>query len=995
MVEEIKMLEMPNGIITSKFTKQEKEYKGYQDEKKLEEELIINLKNLGYEYCSHIKNKRTLEENLKKCIEELNKVSFTESEWKRFLNEYLNCKNEEIREKTRKIHDNFVCDFEFDDKTRKNIKIIDKNDLTRNKLQVLSQVEQHSNRYDVTIVLNGLPFVHIELKRRGENLKEAFNQIERYKHESLYSVDSLYQYVQMFVISNGTYTRYFPNTLLASEDSYNFTMTWADLYNNPIHDLIDFTRYLFEKRILLEVLLKYTVFDSENNLKIMRPYQIAATERLLWKIDSMYHNKQYGKNGSGGYIWHTTGSGKTLTSFKASRLATKLDYIDKVFFVVDRKDLDSQTIKEYEKFQEGSVSHAGSTNDLKLKIEKNDGKIIVTTIQKLNEFVKRNSQHEIYDKHCVMIYDECHRSQFGSIQNNIRKHFKKYYQFGFTGTPIFLENAQQGGLTTKDLFGEMLHSYTIKHALADEKVLPFNVEYNAAIAKPVDESANQNTNNINDFESEKRIAVIVEDILKKYNRKTARDKVCGKIEEKRRNGFNALLAVSSIKVAKKYYEEFKKQQEEKEERLRIGLIYSFAANGEITAVGGIQDETGGIGDLDKDDKIFLEKAIEDYNEYFQENCSLVADGFDAYYKNISDKIKTKKIDLVIVVGMFLTGFDSKYLNTLFIDKELQYHGLIQAFSRTNRILDERKAFGNIICYRDLEEATEKAIKLYGDIDGDILLSRKYLDYINGYEDENGKTIDGYRAVCNELLKRFSEPTTILTTKDKKDFVDLFSKYLRLQNRLRFFDEFDDEDKIISEILHQDMQSVYLQIKEEYSAANKQNKVKDLDGIVFEIDLLKQVTIDLDYVLNKLSEGVVGSGSVNIDIQTLKDNIMRLINSNIGMRAKAGLVDQFIETHKRKILLKEYKDKETLIDDFYIYAKEAKEKAILNLIEEEKLKATAKEFIEKAIKENVINIKGDEYDSIMPALSRRNNQRAIKKAEVTEKIDKIIDIYKDI
>ena len=994
VVEEIKMVEMPNGIITSKFKKHEKEHKGYQSENQLEDELIKNFQNLGYEYCDHIKDNRTLKENLKKCIEELNKTSFSESEWKRFLQEYLNRPNEGIREKTRKIYDDFLYDFEFDDKTRKNIKIIDKNDLTRNKLQVIRQIKQQSNRYDVSILLNGLPFVHIEIKKRGVDIREAYNQIRRYKLESLRNVDSLYQFVQMFVISNGTYTRYYPNTLLESEDSYNFTMTWADLDNNPIHDLIDFTQYFFEKRILLEVLLKYTVFDSENNLKIMRPYQIAATERLLWKIECMYQNKQYGKNGSGGYIWHTTGSGKTLTSFKASRLATQLDYIDKVFFVVDRKDLDSQTIKEYENFQEGSVSHAGSTNDLKSKIEKNDGKIIVTTIQKLNEFVKRNSQHEIYDKHCVMIYDECHRSQFGLIQNNIRKHFKKYYQFGFTGTPIFVENAQQGGLTTKDLFGEMLHSYTIKHALADKKVLSFNVEYNTAKAKPEDESANQNTNNINYFESEKRIEAIVEDILKKYNIKTARDKVRSNIEEKRKIGFNALLAVSSIKVAKKYYEEFKKQQQEKEEKLRIGIIYSFAANGEVTATGAINDETGKVGDLDKDDKLFLEKAIEDYNEYFQENCSLVADGFDAYYKNISDKIKTKKIDLVIVVGMFLTGFDSKYLNTLFVDKELQYHGLIQAFSRTNRILDESKAFGNIICYRNLEEATEKAIKLYGDINGNILLSRKYIDYINGYEDENGKIIDGYKTVCNELLKRFSEPTKIITAKDKKDFVDLFSKYLRLQNRLRFFDEFEDEDKIICEILQQDMQSVYLQIKEEYSAASRQNKETDFDGVVFEIDLLKQVKIDLDYVLKMLYEEASNNGS-DLDIQMLKEKIMRLINSDIGMRAKAGLVDRFIETHKEKILLRKYKDKETLIADFYIYAKEEKDKEILHLIEEEKLKPTAKEFIEKAVKENAINAKGDEYDSIMPALSRRNNQRAVKKAEITEKIDRIVDKYKGI
>ena len=670
--------EMTNGIILANYEEILQVQDTYQSEKELEDGMIRDLESQGYERF-YGKTSEELYKNLKIQIERLNKVAFTDKEWERFLVEYLDCPNDGMIEKTRKIQENYIYDFIFDDGHLKNIKIIDKKNIHNNILQVCNQIKQkgkHKNRYDVTILVNGLPLVHIELKKRGVSLHEAFSQIDRYGKESFNAENSLYKFVQIFVISNGTYTRYFANTTAQNKNHYEFTCEWADAKNKVIRDLKDFTATFFEKRTILEVLTKYCVFDSNNTLLIMRPYQIAATERILWKIESSYQNKKSGKIGAGGFIWHTTGSGKTLTSFKTAKLATELEYIDKVFFVVDRKDLDYQTMKEYQKFQPDSVNGSKDTKELKRSIEKQDNKIVVTTIQKLNEFVKKNPSHEIYDKHCVIIYDECHRSQFGDAQKNIRKSFKNYYQFGFTGTPIFPENAL-GSDTTAGIFGAQLHSYVITDAIRDKKVLKFKVDYNDIRAKFKAAETETDDKKLKELEKRmllhpERISKIVEYILKVYNTKTHRNEYYN-IKQKRLNGFNAIFAVQSVEAAKLYYEEFQKQQENlpEEKRLKVATIYSFAANEERNAIGDIPDENFEPSAMESTAKEFLDKVISDYNDYFKTNFSTNGNEFQNYYKDLSKKVKDKKIDILIVVGMFLTGFDAPTLNTLFVDKNLR------------------------------------------------------------------------------------------------------------------------------------------------------------------------------------------------------------------------------------------------------------------------------------------------------------------------------------
>ncbi|MDO5716131.1 MAG: HsdR family type I site-specific deoxyribonuclease, partial [Tissierellia bacterium] len=730
--------EIPNGIILASYKKTPLIKESYQTEKELEKEVIDNLLSQGYSRF-HGKTQKDLEKNLKTQIEKLNNVSFTPEEWRRFLVEYLDAPNDGVVEKTRKIQDNHIYDFVFDDGRIQNIKIIDKKNIHNNFLQVANQIEQkgtHKNRYDVTVFVNGLPLVQIEIKKRGVNIREAFNQIHRYKKESYNRESSLFKYIQLFVISNGTFTRYFSNTTLGNKNNYEFTCEWADARNQPIHDLEDFTKTFFEKRVLLEILTKYCVFDANDVLLVMRPYQIAATERILWKISSSYENKKAGTVSAGGFIWHTTGSGKTLTSFKAARLATKLDFIDKVFFVVDRKDLDYQTMEEYERFQPDSVNGSASTKELKKVIEKEDHKIIVTTIQKLNEFVKKNPNHPVYSKHCVLIYDECHRSQFGDAQKNISQSFKKYYQFGFTGTPIFAEN-NIDGLMTSDIFGSQIHSYVITDAIRDEKVLKFKVDYNNIVPKFQDAEMEMDENALKRLEKKmllhpERISEITKHILKVFNIKTHRNGHYD-MPSRRANGFNAMFAVQSIEAAKLYYEEFKKRQQHvpDEKRLRIATIFSYAPNQESTVIGEIQDENFKPSSLQLTDKEFLEGAIEDYNDLFQTNFSTEGKEFENYYKNLSRRVQEGEIDLLIVVGMFLTGFDAPRLNTLFIDKNVRYHGLIQAYSRTNRILNKVKSFGNIICFRDLEKATEDAIRMFGDENSvNIILEKSFDEYMH-------------------------------------------------------------------------------------------------------------------------------------------------------------------------------------------------------------------------------------------------------------------------
>ena len=991
--------EMTNGIILANYEEIDQVQEAYQSEKELEDGMIRDLESQGYERF-YGKTSEELYKNLKIQIERLNKVAFTDKEWERFLVEYLDCPNDGMIEKTRKIQENYIYDFIFDDGHLKNIKIIDKKNIHNNILQVCNQIKQkgkHKNRYDVTVLVNGLPLVHIELKKRGVSLHEAFSQIDRYGKESFNAENSLYKFVQIFVISNGTYTRYFANTTAQNKNHYEFTCEWADAKNKVIRDLKDFTATFFEKRTILEVLTKYCVFDSNDILLIMRPYQIAATERILWKIESSYQNKKSGKIEAGGFIWHTTGSGKTLTSFKTAKLATELDYIDKVFFVVDRKDLDYQTMKEYQKFQPDSVNGSKDTKELKRSIEKQDNKIVVTTIQKLNEFVKKNPSHEIYDKHCVIIYDECHRSQFGDAQKNIRKSFKNYYQFGFTGTPIFPENAL-GSDTTAGIFGAQLHSYVITDAIRDKKVLKFKVDYNDIRAKFKAAETETDDKKLKELEKRmllhpERIFKIVEYILKVYNTKTHRNEYYN-IKQKRLNGFNAMFAVQSVEAAKLYYEEFQKQQENlpEEKRLKVATIYSFAANEERNAIGDIPDENFEPSAMESTAKEFLDKVISDYNDYFKTNFSTNGSEFQNYYKDLSKKVKDKKIDILIVVGMFLTGFDAPTLNTLFVDKNLRYHGLIQAFSRTNRILNKVKTFGNIVCFRDLEKATKNAIKTFGDENSvNVILEKSYNDYIKGFKDEEtGKSVKGYVDLCNEIVEKFPKPVEIEKTQDKKEFAELFGELLKTENILKNFDEFENFEKIISDRQMQDMKSVYVDICEEIRNAGKDDQNNsneqgiDFSDIEFQIDLLRTDEINLDYILELILEKT----KEHDDIETLKSEIRRVIRTSLGTRAKENLVINFIN----KTDLKKLKNNGEILDAFYKYAKEEKKEKIDELVKDENLKEDSRRFIEKSINKGFVDYAGSELDSILPPTSRRKGAREVKKQSVLEKIQKMVEIF---
>ena len=990
--------EMTGGIILAHYDKNNRvDASSYQSEAELERNLIANLVSQGYER-KNFKTSDELYANLKVQIERLNNVSFSKSEWDRFLTEYLDSPKDGMIEKTRKIQEDYIYDFIFDDGHLKNIKIIDKKNIHNNFLQVVNQVtagEKNQNRYDVTILVNGLPLVHIELKKRGVNLHEAFNQIHRYSKESFNLEHSLYKFVQIFVISNGTYTRYFANTTAKNKNNYEFTCEWADAKNKVIRDLEDFTKTFFEKRVILEVLTKYCVFDASNTLLIMRPYQIAATERILWKIKSSYEGKKAGTAEAGGFIWHTTGSGKTLTSFKTARLATNLDFIDKVFFVVDRKDLDYQTMKEYKRFQEDSVNGSKDTKELKKSIEKDDNRIVVTTIQKLNEFVKKNPNHPIYDKHCVLIFDECHRSQFGDAQKNIRKSFKKYYQFGFTGTPIFPENSLKGD-TTSGTFGAQLHCYVITDAIRDGKVLKFKVDYNNITPKFKEIEMETDEEKLKKLEKKmlmhpERISEITKYILKVFDTKTHRNEFYD-LKHRRLNGFNAMFAVQSVEAAKLYYEEFQKQQESlpEEKRLKVATIYSFSANEEPSAIGEIEDENFEPSAMDSTAKEFLNKAINDYNKLFKSNFSTEGKEFQNYYSDLSNRVKNKEVDLLIVVGMFLTGFDAPTLNTLFVDKNLRYHGLIQAFSRTNRILSKVKTFGNIVCFRNLERATEDAIKTFGDENSvNVILEKSYDEYINGFTDEEtGKKFKGYKDICEEIIAKFPDPTEIVLEADKKEFVQLFGELLKAENILRNFDEFESFEKIISERLMQDMKSVYVDIRESILNERRSKEAEeaqvDFSDVEFQIDLLKTDEINLDYILALILE----KARENDDIESLKAEVRRVIRSSLGTRAKEDLIMEFIS----KTRLSELKNTDDIIETFYEFAKKEKVVKINQLIAEENLNEKANRFIEKYISKGYVEYAGDELDGIIPPLSRRGGVREKKKEIVLEKIRKVVEVF---
>jgi len=993
--------EMQGGIVLARFEKPERRVEEYQTESQLEENMINNLVSQGYERLD-VRSMDDLYSNLRVQIEKLNDVEFSDSEWKRFLLEYLDAPNDGIIEKTRKIQENHIYDFIFDDGRLRNIKIIDKKNIHNNHLQVVNQVTVAKNRYDVSILVNGLPLVHIELKKRGVNIKEAFNQIQRYEDESFNLDNSLYKFVQIFVISNGTYTRYFANTTERDKSNYEFTCEWADAKNRVITDLEDFTATFFEKRTILEILIKYCVFNSRNVLLIMRPYQIAATERLLWRINSSFENKKAGSVEAGGFIWHTTGSGKTLTSFKSARLATELDYIDKVFFVVDRKDLDYQTMREYQKFQKDSVNGSKDTKELKISIEKQDNKIVVTTIQKLNEFVKSNKGHEIYNKHCVFIYDECHRSQFGLAQKNIQSSFKHYYQFGFTGTPILVENSIDGETTTASVFGAQLHSYVITDAIRDGKVLKFKIDYNSI--NPRFKSSEEETDDekLKSLENKmflhpERITEITKYILDKFDSKTYRNTQYT-VKDKRINGFNAMFAVQSVDAAKMYYEEFKKQQADlpEDKKLKVATIFSYAPN-EERASGEIEEESMSSSAMSTTAKQFLTNVVDDYNSFFQTNFTIDGNGFENYYKDLSSRVRNKEVDLLIVVGMFLTGFDAPTMNTLFVDKNLRYHGLIQAFSRTNRILNKMKAFGNIVCFRNLEKATKDAIKLFGDENSiNVIIERSYDDYINGFTDEDtGVVFKGYKELCEEIVEKFPDPTEIKLEKDKKEFVKLFGEILKKENILRNYDEFSSFEKIISERLKQDMKSVYIWIKDSIASKNppgggdqgngEGDGIIDFADVEFHIDLLKTEEVNLDYILALILEKAKEQGTNN---ETLKEEIRRLIRSSLGTRAKEELIIEFIN----RTDLTKFDKNEDILEAFYEYAKIEKEQKINELISEENLKEQSKKFIEKSISRGYVTQGGTELDDVLPPTRRVGGEREAKKQSVLSKLKDIVKVF---
>ncbi len=1000
----------------------------YQTEAALEKEFIQDLVQQGYENPTNINSPEAMLANVRVQLQSLNSVLFTDAEWTRFVEEYLDKPSDNLIEKTRKIHDNYIHDFVFDDGHIQNIYLVDKKNIVRNKVQVITQFEQkgtNANRYDVTILVNGLPLVQVELKKRGVAIREAFNQVHRYSKESFNSKNSLYKYIQIFVISNGTDSRYFANTVERNKNSFDFTMNWANAKNELIKDLKDFTATFFQKHTLLNVLLTYSVFDTSDTLLIMRPYQIAATERMLWKIASSYQSKKWSCVDGGGYIWHTTGSGKTLTSFKAARLATQLDFIDKVFFVVDRKDLDYQTMKEYQRFSPDSVNGSDSTAGLKRNIEKDDNKIIVTTIQKLNNLMKTEGDLAIYQKQVVFIFDECHRSQFGEAQKQLNKKFKKFYQFGFTGTPIFPQNAL-GAETTASVFGRELHSYVITDAIRDEKVLKFKVDYNnvrphfKSIETEIDEKKLSAAENKKALLHPVRIKEISQYILQNFRIKTHRNQGSNK-------GFNAMFAVNSVEAAKYYYEELNNLQKQSEKPLRIATIFSFAANEEQNAIGDIQDETFEPTAMDSSAKEFLTKAINDYNAMFKTSYGVDSKEFQNYYRDLAKRIKSKEVDLIIVVGMFLTGFDAPTLNTLFVDKNLRYHGLIQAFSRTNRIYDATKTFGNIVTFRDLEKATIDAITLFGDSNTkNVVLEKSYKEYLEGFTDvATGEARRGFVEVVKELNEKFPTPDAIVTEKDKKEFAKLFGEYLRVENILQNYDEFShlkalqaidindaeaveafkaahfvtDEDiaamkniDLLKERTIQDYRSTYNDIRdwlrrEKAGKESEESKI-DWDDVVFEVDLLKSQEINLDYILELIFE----HNKKKKDKAALIEEIRRVIRASIGNRAKESLVVDFInETDLDTI-----KDKANVIDAFFTYAQAKQKEEATELITDENLnEEAAKRYITTSLKREYASENGTELNALLPKMSPLNPQYLTKKRSVFQKLTAFIEKFKGV
>lgn len=1007
----------------------------YQSEAELEKEFIRLLTEQGYTYLN-IHKEADLIVNLRERLEELNNIKFTDSEWEQFFTTAIANPNDKIEDKTQTIQEDYVKVLKREDDTSKNIRLIDKKNVHNNRLQVLNQYEngkaegaKYNNRYDVTVLVNGLPLVHIELKRRGVPIREAFNQIERYQRDSFWAGCGLFEYVQIFVISNGTLTKYYSNTTRINtikdavsgktkksktSNSFEFTSYWADANNKVIPDIVDFAKTFFAKHTLLNIITRYCIFTSKKMLMVMRPYQITATERILNRIEIAHNYKKYGNVAAGGFIWHTTGSGKTLTSFKTARLASQLDFIDKVLFVVDRKDLDYQTMKEYDRFEKGAANSNTSTAILKKQLENPNAKIIITTIQKLANFIKRNQQHDVYNKEIVIIFDECHRSQFGDMHTDIIKHFKKYYLFGFTGTPIFAKNAGARKnaqlMTTEQAFGDKLHTYTIVDAINDKNVLPFRVDFikTMALEEDIKDEDVWGIDREKPMMAPERISLVTKYILNNFDRKTYRgDKTyvfnaltnikdvasAGRQEveeikrKQRLSGFNSIFAVASVPMAKLYYQEFKKQMaEDPSKALKIATIFSYGAN-EEEADGVIDDENSeDTSALDQNSRDFLEDAIRDYNVMFHTNYDTSSDKFQNYYKDVSLRMKNKELDLLIVVNMFLTGFDATTLNTLLVDKNLKMHGLIQAFSRTNRILNSIKTYGNIVCFRRLQPRMESAIALFGDRDASsIVLVRTFKEYYYGCRDDDGKPVRGYIDMIAELQEKYpASEHQIIGEKNQKNFIMLFGAVLRMRNLLSCFDEFVGKEGI-SERDMQDYLSIYEDLRQNWPPKGPEGEKTDItDDVVFEVELVKQIEVNIDYILMLVKQ----YHDSNCEDKEILVTIQKAVDSSPTLRSKKKLIEAFIEDVNDS-------DGNDIIGDWNDFVFEKREEELEDIIKAEKLKPEAtRNFLENAFQQGEIKTTGTDIDSMMPPVSRftKNNKREEKKMGIIDRLKAFFEKY---
>ena len=993
------------STVVAEYTPQAQRSESYQSEAALEREFIRMLEAQGYEYLT-IHDEAGLVANLRRQLELLNDYTFTDGEWDRFFKTCIASANDGILEKTRKIQSDHVQVLRQDSGASKNIYLLDKKNIHNNRLQVINQYEEgegkHDVRYDVTILVNGLPLVHVELKRRGVAIREAFNQIKRYQRDSFWAASGLYEYVQIFVISNGTYTKYYSNTTRNSHvkeiseargkskktsNSFEFTSYWSDGSNKVISDLVDFTKTFFAKHTILNILTRYCVFTAENLLLVMRPYQIAATERILNRIEVSSNYKQGGTIEAGGYIWHTTGSGKTLTSFKTAQLASKLPYIDKVLFVVDRKDLDYQTMKEYDRFEKGAANSNTSTAVLQKQMEDPEAHIIITTIQKLDIFVRKNKGHGVFKQHIVIIFDECHRSQFGDMHRAISKAFKNYHLFGFTGTPIFAVNAGTNSATdmrtTPQVFGDKLHTYTIVDAINDGNVLPFRIDY----VNTIKEKENIQDAQVRAIDTEKameapeRIREVVRYTLEHFDQKTKRNSFYS-LKGQRTAGFNSIFAVSSIPMAKKYYTEFQRQLSERNRNLVIATIYSFAPN-EADPEDALPEEGFETEALDQSSRDFLESAIQDYNNAFQTNFDTSSDKFQNYYKDLSLRVKNREVDILIVVNMFLTGFDATTLNTLWVDKNLKMHGLIQAFSRTNRILNSVKTFGNIVCFRDLQKETNEAIALFGDKEATgIVLLKDYDSYYFGYTDAKGNDVLGYQDLIDELTEKFPVGKPIVGEQNEKDYIKLYGKILRLKNILSTFDRFAGNE-LLPERTFQDYQSTYIDLYQQYRPKTDGDRENINDDIEFEVELIRQVEINIDYIL-ALAEQFHASNCKNKEILGAID---RAIDSSIQLRSKKDLIQGFIDTMNASTVVER---------DWHVYVEKQKEEDLTRIITEEKLKPEeAKRFVDNSFRDGALKTTGIDFDKIMPPVSRfgsRGKNRVEKKQTIIQKLSSFFEKY---